>query len=63
MELLYIARHFKMAVGEVPVRWREIEGSKLVPVFSWLQMGRDLLLFRLRYMGGAWRLEPHPKID
>lgn len=35
-------------------------GSKLVPFWSWLQMGKDLLFIRLRYITGAWRLEnPH----
>ena len=63
VELLYIARRFQMAVSEVAVTWHEVDGSKLVPVFSWAQMGRDLLLLRLRYMVGAWRLELHPKID
>ncbi|KAH0628667.1 hypothetical protein JD844_010079 [Phrynosoma platyrhinos] len=31
--------------------------SKLVPFWSWLQMGRDLLFIRLRYLTGAWKLE------
>ncbi|NWR94897.1 ALG5 glucosyltransferase, partial [Furnarius figulus] len=34
-----------------------ILGSKLVPFWSWLQMGKDLLFIRLRYMTGAWQLE------
>ncbi|XP_054442539.1 dolichyl-phosphate beta-glucosyltransferase [Pteronotus mesoamericanus] len=57
VELLYIAQSFKIPVAEVAVTWTEIEGSKLVPVWSWLQMGKDLLCIRLRYMTGAWRLE------
>ena len=35
-----------------------ISGSKLVPFWSWLQMGRDLLFIRLRYMFGLWTLHP-----
>lgn len=31
-------------------------GSKMVPVWSWLQMGKDLLLIRLRYILGAWKI-------
>ena len=31
-------------------------GSKLVPFWSWLQMGRDILFIRLRYMFGIWKL-------
>ena len=31
-------------------------GSKIVPVWSWLQMGRDLFLIWFRYTTGAWKL-------
>ncbi|CAB1333288.1 unnamed protein product [Coregonus sp. 'balchen'] len=63
VELLYIAQCFKIPVAEVAVNWTEIEGSKLVPVWSWLQMGRDLVFIRLRYITGAWRLESPRKTD
>lgn len=32
-------------------------GSKIVPIFSWLQMAKDLVLIRLRYALGAWKIE------
>ncbi|NXC34739.1 ALG5 glucosyltransferase, partial [Campylorhamphus procurvoides] len=57
VELLYIAQRLKIPIAEVAVNWTEIEGSKLVPFWSWLQMGKDLLFIRLRYMTGAWQLE------
>ncbi|XP_038617544.1 dolichyl-phosphate beta-glucosyltransferase [Tachyglossus aculeatus] len=57
VELLYIAQCLKIPIAEVAVNWTEIEGSKLVPFWSWLQMGKDLLFIRLRYMTGAWKLE------
>uniref|UniRef100_A0A8C8GIG4 dolichyl-phosphate beta-glucosyltransferase n=1 Tax=Oncorhynchus tshawytscha TaxID=74940 RepID=A0A8C8GIG4_ONCTS len=63
VELLYIAQCFKIPIAEVAVNWTEIEGSKLVPVWSWLQMGRDLVFIRLRYITGAWRLESPRKTD
>ncbi|XP_004399962.1 PREDICTED: dolichyl-phosphate beta-glucosyltransferase isoform X2 [Odobenus rosmarus divergens] len=56
VELLYIAQFFKIPIAEIAVNWTEIEGSKLVPFWSWLQMGKDLLFIRLRYLTGAWRL-------
>lgn len=34
-----------------------ITGSKVIPVWSWLQMGRDLVLIWLRYQIGAWKLK------
>jgi dolichyl-phosphate beta-glucosyltransferase len=56
VELLYIAQQLKMPVGEVAVNWKEIEGSKMVPFWSWVQMGRDLLFIRLRYTFRIWNL-------
>nr|KAF6459977.1 ALG5 dolichyl-phosphate beta-glucosyltransferase [Molossus molossus] len=63
VELLYIARSLRVPVAEIAVNWTEIEGSKLVPFWSWLQMGRDLLFIRLRYMTGAWKLGQTRKFD
>nr|CAH0110028.1 unnamed protein product [Daphnia galeata]SVE76589.1 EOG090X0BIY [Daphnia longispina] len=56
VELIYIAEYLNIPTGEVSVRWLEIEGSKIVPVWSWLQMGRDLLLIWFRYSTGAWKI-------
>ncbi|KAK7578046.1 hypothetical protein V9T40_010251 [Parthenolecanium corni] len=54
VELLYVANRFSIPVSEVAVNWQEIEGSKIVPVFSWLQMALDLFLIWFRYFIGAW---------
>jgi dolichyl-phosphate beta-glucosyltransferase len=48
-----------MPIDEIAVDWTEIDGSKIVPIFSWLQMGRDLFLIWLRYTIGAWKLPKH----
>lgn len=56
MELLFIAQFYKMPIEEIGVDWTEIEGSKVTPFFSWIQMGRDLVLIWLRYKIGAWKL-------
>ncbi|MBN3301558.1 ALG5 glucosyltransferase, partial [Amia calva] len=63
VELLYIAQCLKIPIAEVAVNWTEIEGSKLVPFWSWLQMGKDLIFIRLRYITGAWSLESPRKVD
>ncbi|XP_078259293.1 dolichyl-phosphate beta-glucosyltransferase [Rhinoraja longicauda] len=63
VELLYIAQCLKIPITEVAVEWTEIEGSKLVPFWSWLQMGKDLLFIRLRYLTGAWNLEKPKKVN
>lgn len=31
-------------------------GSKVTPILSWLQMGRDLFLIWFHYAIGAWKL-------
>lgn len=56
VELLYIAERYNIPIAEIAVQWTEIEGSKLVPFWSWLQMGRDLFLIWFRYKIGAWKL-------
>ncbi|XP_071087179.1 dolichyl-phosphate beta-glucosyltransferase-like [Haliotis cracherodii] len=63
VDMLYLAQHFKIPLGEVAIAWQEIDGSKMVPIWSWLQMGRDLLLIRLRYILGAWRINSKPKSE
>lgn len=63
VELLYIAQFLQIPIAEVAVNWTEIEGSKLVPFWSWLQMGKDLLFIRLRYLLGAWRLKQTQKVS
>ncbi|KAJ2950573.1 hypothetical protein O0L34_g8819 [Tuta absoluta] len=56
VELLYIAQTLDIPIAEIPVRWTEIEGSKVTPVFSWIQMGIDLGLIWLKYTIGAWKI-------
>lgn len=59
VELLLLAEQLQLPIGEVAIRWQEIEGSKLVPVFSWLQMGLDVSLIGIRYAIGAFKY-PRP---
>lgn len=56
VELLYIAEKTKMSITEVSVNWTEIEGSKLVPVWSWVQMGIDLVLIWIKYQLNIWNV-------
>lgn len=57
VELLYLAEHLNIPVAEVPVNWKEIEGSKIVPFWSWLQMGRDLISIWFHYTTRIWKME------
>ncbi|CAG7832696.1 unnamed protein product [Allacma fusca] len=56
VELLYIAEALNIPAEEVSVYWTEIDGSKVTPVWSWIEMGSDLFLIWLRYKLGAWKL-------
>lgn len=57
VELLFVAQYFRMPIAEIAVKWTEIDGSKVTPIWSWLQMGRDLFLIWFRYAIGAWSLQ------
>ncbi|KAH8409556.1 hypothetical protein KR222_008406, partial [Zaprionus bogoriensis] len=61
VELLYLAERLQLPMSEIAVRWTEIDGSKLSPFWSWLQMGIDLFMIWLRYMVGAWRIAANQK--
>ncbi|RUS90121.1 hypothetical protein EGW08_002088 [Elysia chlorotica] len=57
VDMLFLAQTLRVPVAEVAIQWQEIEGTKMVPVWSWLQMGRDVLLIRLRYSLGIWKIK------
>lgn len=61
VELLYLAESLGIPIAEVAVNWTEIEGSKIVPVWTWLQMGMDLMLIWFWYAVGFWKFEAKPK--
>ncbi|XP_072170899.1 dolichyl-phosphate beta-glucosyltransferase-like [Diadema setosum] len=63
VEMLYIAQSLGIAISEVAVNWEEIEGTKMIPFFSWAQMGRDLILIRLRYLFRFWKIDPKLKVE
>ena len=54
VEVLYIAQKLNIPIGEVAVNWKEVDGSKIVPLFSALQMARDIFFIRMRYGFSIW---------
>lgn len=56
VELLFLAQSLQIPIHEVSVNWTEIEGSKITPVWTWIQMGCDLFLIWFRYAIGAWQI-------
>ncbi|XP_076236928.1 dolichyl-phosphate beta-glucosyltransferase wollknaeuel [Calliopsis andreniformis] len=57
VEMLYIAQTLNIPITEIPVNWTEIEGSKIVPFWSWLQMLKDVFFIWYKYKIGAWRIK------
>lgn len=57
VEMLHLAQHLGIPIDEVAVEWNEIEGTKMTPVLSWLEMGLDLIVIWLRYTLGAWKIK------
>lgn len=57
VEMLYIAKMLNIPITEIPVNWTEIEGSKIVPFWSWLQMGKYLFFIWYKYRIGAWKIK------
>jgi dolichyl-phosphate beta-glucosyltransferase len=54
-----------MVLMQVPVNWREVEGSKLIVtkmdiVTTSLTMARDIIAIRLAYLLGYWQLPVLP---
>lgn len=56
VELIFIMEYLNVKVNEIAINWVEIEGSKIVPVFSWLAMGLDVLKISSMYGLGLWQL-------
>lgn len=56
VELLYLAEQVGCTMGEIAIKWEEKDGSKIVPVFSWIRMGWDVVCISLMYALGFYRI-------
>ena len=63
VEIFVIANILGIKATEVAVNWEEVDGSKIVPIYSWLEMAKDLLMIRTRYMIGAWSVTERLKSE
>lgn len=57
VEVLLLAQMTHCPIAEVQVNWHEIDGSKVKLVQASIQMGMDLLVIRLNYLLGFWRVK------
>jgi dolichyl-phosphate beta-glucosyltransferase len=53
VELVYLARRFRIPIAEENVAWVEVAGSK-IRFWSILSMAFDLVLLKTAYLTGAW---------
>lgn len=58
VELLFLAEKVGCTLGEIAINWTEIEGSKIVPVFSWIRMGWDVVCLAFFYTTGIYDIPP-----
>ncbi|CAI5734133.1 unnamed protein product [Hyaloperonospora brassicae] len=56
VELLYLAASRNMAIKEVAVRWKEVPGSKLSVISATITMLREIILIRVCYSVGLWKI-------
>ncbi|KAI9098769.1 nucleotide-diphospho-sugar transferase, partial [Phlyctochytrium arcticum] len=54
IELLLIAINLEIPIAEVPVKWHEVEGTKMSLIKDSIIMLKDLLVIRLNYTLGLW---------
>lgn len=56
VELLIKAQLLDIPVIEVPIAWHEVPGSKLSLVSDSIGMFRDLVVLRINYALGRWKV-------
>ncbi|KAJ3188696.1 dolichyl-phosphate beta-glucosyltransferase [Gaertneriomyces sp. JEL0708] len=57
IELLLVAIDQRIPISEIPVNWHEVQGSKVSLVKDSFIMLMDLLVIRLNYAVGFWRVQ------
>lgn len=55
VEMILLAELAKVKIFEVPVNWKEMNGTKLSLALDSLKMAKDLFRLRLNYYLGIWR--------
>jgi dolichyl-phosphate beta-glucosyltransferase len=58
IEILHVAQSLALKVSEVAVNWEEVEGSKVSLIKDSIKMALDLLIIRLNYALGVWKIRP-----
>ncbi len=62
-EVLFLAKRHGLRIAEIPVRWAHDPDTKVRVLRDGLRMGLDLLLIRLRWLGGQYPRRAEAKTD
>jgi len=57
-EILYLARHYRFRVTEVPVAWAHVEGTRISPLRDGLRMFGEVLKIRWNALSGKYIAPP-----
>jgi len=57
VEALFIARCLNIPIAEIAVNWTEVPGSKLNVLIASIQMARELVMIRVYYSLGLWKIK------
>jgi dolichyl-phosphate beta-glucosyltransferase len=57
VEVLQILDRLRIPVAEVAVNWKEVDGSKISLISDSLKMAFDLLLIKVNYFFGVWKIK------
>lgn len=61
VEILLLANYQNMQMKEIPVNWQEIDGSKIDLVRDSINMAIDLVVTRISYILGIYRIKNYKK--
>ncbi|ODQ54940.1 hypothetical protein SAICODRAFT_5562 [Saitoella complicata NRRL Y-17804] len=63
VEVLLLCEKLGVGVVEVPITWHEVDGSKMSLVRDAIMMAKDLVVIRLNYVLGIWKVKKPKKVE
>jgi dolichyl-phosphate beta-glucosyltransferase len=55
IEVLLLAGYLGLSIKEVPIEWKEVDGTKMILASDSLIMLKDLIVIRINYFLGLWK--------
>lgn len=57
IEVLLLAGYFNYTIKEIPIEWHEVDGTKMNLARDSFLMLKDLILIRINYFFGLWKIK------